>query len=94
MWVAGSSSEWTTRGTWHGRTGQLLDKDPPFDTGWNHGHPACTLLSVILEAGADFPAVIYNSPYYGFETKAELFCEVLSSRASSMAPHASKGICR
>jgi 1-pyrroline-4-hydroxy-2-carboxylate deaminase len=27
----------------------------------------------ILEAGVDLPAVIYNSPYYGFETKAELF---------------------
>jgi 1-pyrroline-4-hydroxy-2-carboxylate deaminase len=27
----------------------------------------------ILEAGSDLPAVIYNSPYYGFETKAELF---------------------
>lgn len=27
----------------------------------------------IFEAGADLPAVIYNSPYYGFETKADLF---------------------
>src|SRR5690349_12869 len=27
----------------------------------------------ILEAAADLPAVIYNSPYYGFETKADLF---------------------
>ncbi len=28
----------------------------------------------ILEAGGpDLPAVIYNSPYYGFETKADLF---------------------
>jgi 1-pyrroline-4-hydroxy-2-carboxylate deaminase len=27
----------------------------------------------ILEAAVDLPAVIYNSPYYGFETKAELF---------------------
>ncbi len=27
----------------------------------------------ILEAGVDLPAVIYNSPYYGFETKADLF---------------------
>lgn len=27
----------------------------------------------VLEAGDDLPAVIYNSPYYGFETKAELF---------------------
>lgn len=30
--------------------------------------------SAILEAGGpDLPAVIYNSPYYGFETKADLF---------------------
>ncbi|MEL0099660.1 MAG: dihydrodipicolinate synthase family protein, partial [Opitutae bacterium] len=27
----------------------------------------------ILEAGGELPAVIYNSPYYGFETKADLF---------------------
>ncbi len=30
----------------------------------------------ILEAAGDVPAVIYNSPYYGFETKAELFFEL------------------
>lgn len=29
--------------------------------------------AAILKAGAGLPAVIYNSPYYGFETKAELF---------------------
>jgi dihydrodipicolinate synthase/N-acetylneuraminate lyase len=28
----------------------------------------------ILRAAAGLPAVIYNSPYYGFETKADLFC--------------------
>lgn len=27
----------------------------------------------ILSAAPDLPAVIYNSPYYGFETKAEMF---------------------
>jgi 4-hydroxy-tetrahydrodipicolinate synthase len=27
----------------------------------------------ILEAAVDLPAVIYNSPYYGYETKADLF---------------------
>jgi 4-hydroxy-tetrahydrodipicolinate synthase len=27
----------------------------------------------ILEAAGSLPAVIYNSPYYGFETRAELF---------------------
>lgn len=29
--------------------------------------------SEILKAGGELPAVIYNSPYYGFETKADLF---------------------
>ena len=29
--------------------------------------------SSVLEAGRDLPAVIYNSPFYGFETKADLF---------------------
>jgi len=29
--------------------------------------------SEILKAGGNLPAVIYNSPYYGFETKADLF---------------------
>jgi 4-hydroxy-tetrahydrodipicolinate synthase len=27
----------------------------------------------VLEAGAGIPSVIYNSPYYGFETRADLF---------------------
>lgn len=30
----------------------------------------------ILEAAVDLPAVIYNSPYYGFETRADLFFEL------------------
>ncbi len=30
----------------------------------------------ILTAGGELPAVIYNSPYYGFETKAPLFFEL------------------
>ena len=30
----------------------------------------------ILAAAGDVPAVIYNSPYYGFETRAELFFEL------------------
>ena len=29
--------------------------------------------AAILRAAPDLPAVIYNSPYYGFETKADLF---------------------
>lgn len=30
----------------------------------------------VLSAGAKLPAVIYNSPYYGFETKADLFFDL------------------
>ena len=30
----------------------------------------------VLEAGAGLPAVIYNSPYYGYETKADLFFDL------------------
>lgn len=30
----------------------------------------------ILGAAGDLPAVIYNSPYYGFETKADLFFDL------------------
>lgn len=29
-----------------------------------------------LKAAGDLPAVIYNSPYYGFQTKADLFAEL------------------
>jgi len=30
----------------------------------------------ILEAAGDLPSIIYNSPYYGFETKADLFFDL------------------
>ena len=30
----------------------------------------------ILSAAPDLPAIIYNSPYYGFETKADLFFDL------------------
>jgi len=30
----------------------------------------------VLAAGVDLPSVIYNSPYYGFETRADLFFEL------------------
>jgi 4-hydroxy-tetrahydrodipicolinate synthase len=30
----------------------------------------------VLTAGVDLPSVIYNSPYYGFETRADLFFEL------------------
>jgi 4-hydroxy-tetrahydrodipicolinate synthase len=36
----------------------------------------------ILGAAGDLPAVIYNSPYYGFETRAELFFELRSEFAN------------
>ncbi len=32
--------------------------------------------SAVLSAAPQLPAVIYNSPYYGFETKADLFNEL------------------
>lgn len=32
----------------------------------------------VLRAAPDIPAVIYNSPYYGFETKADLFFDLRS----------------
>jgi len=32
--------------------------------------------AAILEAASELPAVIYNSPYYGFETKADLFFDL------------------
>ncbi len=34
--------------------------------------------AAILEAAPNLPAVIYNSPYYGFATRAELFFELRS----------------
>jgi 4-hydroxy-tetrahydrodipicolinate synthase len=34
--------------------------------------------SAILQAAAGLPAVIYNSPYYGFATRADLFFELRS----------------
>ena len=35
--------------------------------------------SAILEAAPDLPAVIYNSPYYGFQTRADLFLSLRES---------------
>ena len=39
-------------------------------------------LSAVLEAGVDLPSVIYNSPYYGFETKAELFFDLRNDHSN------------
>ncbi len=33
----------------------------------------------VLKAAVDLPCVIYNSPYYGFETKADLFFDLQKS---------------
>ena len=30
----------------------------------------------VLKAAVDLPSVIYNSPYYGFQTRAELFFDL------------------
>lgn len=38
--------------------------------------------SAILEAAPNLPAVIYNSPYYGFATRADLFFELRSKYAN------------
>ena len=38
--------------------------------------------SAILSAAPDLPAVIYNSPYYGFETKADLFFQLRQEHAN------------
>jgi dihydrodipicolinate synthase/N-acetylneuraminate lyase len=38
--------------------------------------------SAILKAAEDLPAVIYNSPYYGFETKADLFFDLQRDHAN------------
>jgi 4-hydroxy-tetrahydrodipicolinate synthase len=32
--------------------------------------------AAVLEAAVDLPSVIYNSPYYGYETKADLFFQL------------------
>jgi 4-hydroxy-tetrahydrodipicolinate synthase len=36
----------------------------------------------VLSAGGDLPAVIYNSPYYGFETKADLFFDLRKNHSN------------
>lgn len=38
--------------------------------------------SAILEAAPELPAVIYNSPYYGFATRADLFFELRAKHAN------------
>jgi 4-hydroxy-tetrahydrodipicolinate synthase len=38
--------------------------------------------SEVLTAGGELPAIIYNSPYYGFETKADLFFDLQAEFSS------------
>ena len=45
---------------------RVLSRGPSATAQRNH-------FAAILEAAGELPAVIYNSPYYGFETKADLF---------------------
>jgi 4-hydroxy-tetrahydrodipicolinate synthase len=48
---------------------RVLSRGPSVAAQRNH-------FAAILEAANGLPAVIYNSPYYGFETKADLFFEL------------------
>ena len=41
-----------------------------------------THFTAILNAAPDLPAVIYNSPYYGYETKAELFFKLRDAHSN------------
>ena len=50
---------------------RVLSRGPSLVAQRNH-------FASILEAADGLPAVIYNSPYYGFETKADLFFAVRS----------------
>lgn len=43
--------------------------------GTSHAAQRCHF-GEILKAGGDLPSVIYNSPHYGFETKADLFFDL------------------
>ncbi len=38
--------------------------------------------SEVLSAAPKLPSVIYNSPYYGFETKADLFFELRKNHSN------------
>ena len=48
----------------------------------------------ILNAGGDLPAVIYNSPYYGFETKADLFFDLRRDHSNLIEPPPTPGLRR
>lgn len=48
---------------------RVLSRGPSMAAQKNH-------FKAILEAAPDIPAIIYNSPYYGFATRADLFFEL------------------
>ena len=48
---------------------RVLSRGPSAAAQRNH-------FAAILDAAPDLPAVIYNSPYYGFETRADLFFDL------------------
>ena len=50
---------------------RVLSRGPSYAAQRNH-------FAGILEAAGEIPSVIYNSPYYGFETKADLFFDLRS----------------
>jgi 4-hydroxy-tetrahydrodipicolinate synthase len=53
-----------------------LDGDPARAVPWRFGHRAKGPLLRHPRRRANLPAVIYNSPYYGFATRADLFFEL------------------
>ena len=54
---------------------RVLSRGPSIAAQRNH-------FAAILSAASDLPAVIYNSPYYGYETRADLFFELRSEHSN------------
>lgn len=54
---------------------RVLSRGPSLAAQRNH-------FAAILDAAPELPAVIYNSPWYGFETKAELFFNLRAVHAN------------
>ena len=58
------------------KSGPTVDGHPTGSFPGNLSFRPTRYFSAILDAGDTLPAVIYNSPYYGFETKADLFFDL------------------
>ena len=54
---------------------RLLSRATVIEAQFNH-------FSAILDAADTLPSVIYNSPYYGYETKADLFFKLRNKHAN------------